>query len=147
MYDIEKSVGFLLAKAYQRGWAMFKEELDPYGLTPPQFSLLAFLWQKDGLSQVELSERSQIDRTTICGLIDRLEKLGMVQRMRNPDDRRSYRICLSDEGKRLEVPLSKAATRTVEQFTAGLTADERQEIIRLLDIMRGERKGYAPLGD
>ena len=74
MVEIEKSVGFLLAKAYQRACAIFKEEFENYDLTPQQFGLLAFLWMEDGLSQTELSVKSQIDRTTIGGLIDRLEK-------------------------------------------------------------------------
>ena len=69
MLEIDKSVGFLLAKAYQRACAMFKEAFDQHDLTPQQFGLLGFLWQEDGLSQTELSARSQIDRTTMGGLI------------------------------------------------------------------------------
>ena len=65
MYDIEKSIGFLLSKGYQRAWAILREEIELYDLTPPQFALLAFLWQQDGLTQVELSEKGQIDRSTI----------------------------------------------------------------------------------
>src|ERR1039457_96642 len=79
MIDIEKSVGFLLAKAYQRACALFKEEFDHYDLTPQQFGLLAFLWIENGLSQTELSARSQIDRTTVGGIIDRLEKEMLVE--------------------------------------------------------------------
>lgn len=145
MYDIEQSIGFLLAKAYQRGAALFKEELDSYALTPPQFSLLAFLWQEEGMSQVELSERTQIDRTTLCGLIDRLEKQDLVERRAHPSDRRAYHICLTKQGKALEEPLSKAANRTVERFTAGLSPADRSELVRLLQIIRGERSVYAPL--
>ncbi len=70
MIEIEKSVGFLLAKAYQRACAIFKEQFDAYDLTPQQFGLLGFLWQRDGQSQAELSHRSQIDRTTMGGLVD-----------------------------------------------------------------------------
>lgn len=145
MFDIEKSIGFLLAKAYQRASALFKEELDAYNLTPQQFSMLAFLWQEDGLSQVELSERSQIDRTTICGLIDRLEKLSLVERRPHPTDRRAYLICLTAEGKGLEAPLSDLADRTLDRYTAGLTESDKAELVRILEILRGERRIYAPL--
>lgn len=145
MYDIEKSIGFLLSKAYQRGAALFKEELESYTLTPPQFSLLAFLWQEEGLSQVELSERTQIDRTTLCGLIDRLEKLELVERRTHPSDRRAYLICLTEQGKALEEPLTNAANRTAERFTAGLSTADRSELVRLLQILRYERSVYAPL--
>src|SRR6185369_7946449 len=142
MYDIEKSVGFLLAKAYQRGWALFKEELDTYDMTPPQFALLAFLWQQDGQTQVELSEKSQVDRTTVSGLIDRLEKIGMVERNQHPQDRRAYQIRLTPKGKETERSLTEMARRATARFTAGLSQKDLGELIRMLDILRGERRVY-----
>src|ERR1039457_5428406 len=106
MYDVEKSLGFLLAKAYQRAFALFKAELETYDITPPQLGILLFLWQEDGMSQVELSEKSQVDRTTLGGLIDRLEKNGMVERHPHPHDRRAHQIRLTAQGKALQAPLT-----------------------------------------
>lgn len=142
MFDIEKTVGFLLAKAYQRAWALFKEEIDAYDITPPQFGLLAFLWRQDGLTQVELSEKSQVDRTTMGGLIDRLEKSGMVERQPHPQDRRAYMIRLTAKGKEMEKPLTEAAERITVKFTAGLKNEDIGELLRILEILRGERRVY-----
>ncbi len=142
MYDIEKSVGFLLAKAYQRAWALFKEELESYDLTPPQFALMGFLWQQDGLTQVELSEKSQVDRTTVGGLIDRLEKIGLVERHPHPQDRRAYQIRLTTKGKDMERPLTEVAQRAMARFTAGLKQEDLGELARILEILRGERRVY-----
>jgi DNA-binding MarR family transcriptional regulator len=142
MFDIEKSPGFLLAKAYQRAWALFKEALEPYELTPPQFGLLAFLWQQDGLTQVELSEKSQVDRTTVGGLIDRLERTGLVERQPHPQDRRAHLIRLTPKGTAMEKPLTEAARRVTVQLTAGLTGAETDELVRMLATLRGERKVY-----
>lgn len=136
MIDIGKSIGFLLAKAYQRGCAIFKEEFEGYDLTPQQFGLLGFLWQEDGLSQAELSTRSQIDRTTMGGLIDRLEKEGLVKRLADPDDRRAYRICLTGKGKSLEDELCAIAVRSQSRFTAALTEDELETLKMLLQKLR-----------
>src|SRR6266545_6181960 len=118
MIDIEKSVGFLLAKAYQRACALFKEEFDRYDLTPQQFGLLAFLWLEDGLSQTELSARSQIDRTTMGGIVDRLEKEGLVQRRPHPDDRRAYQVFLTARGKSLEDELCAMAAKVQSRVNA-----------------------------
>jgi DNA-binding MarR family transcriptional regulator len=142
MYDIEKSVGFLLAKAYQRGWALFKEELDTCDMTPPQFGLMGFLWQRDGLTQVELSEKSQVDRTTVGGLIDRLEKIGMVERQPHPQDRRAYQIRLTSKGKEMEQPLTEMAKRATARLTAGLKQEDIGELVRMLEILRGEGRIY-----
>lgn len=142
MYDIKKSIGFLLSKAYQRAWAIMKEEIESYDLTPPQFGLLAFLWQQDGLTQVELSEQGQIDRTTIGGLVDRLEKIGLVERRQHPKDRRAYQIYLTELGKELEEPLSACAARSLEKITKGLNQQEVNELRRMLEILRGEGSVY-----
>lgn len=142
MYDIENSVGFLLAKAYQRAWALFKEELDAYDLTPPQFGVMGFLWQQDGLTQVELSEKSQIDRTTVGGLIDRLEKIDMVERHPHPQDRRAHMIRLTTKGKGMEQPLTETAQRVIAKLTAGLNQRDTEDLVRILGILRGERRVY-----
>jgi DNA-binding MarR family transcriptional regulator len=142
MYDINKSIGFLLSKAYQRAWAIMREELESYDLTPPQFGLLAFLWRQDGLTQVELSDKGQIDRTTIGGLVDRLEKIDLVERRPHPQDRRAYKIHLTERGKELEGPLSDCADRFYSKFTKGLNEQEISELRRILEILREEGGPY-----
>lgn len=142
MYDIENSIGFLLSKAYQHAWAILREEIEAYDLTPPQFALLCFLWQQDGLTQVELSEKGQIDRSTLGGLIDRLERNGLLERRQHPQDRRAYRIYLTEQGKNMESTLSACAERSLQRYTSGLNGDEVKELRRMLKILRGERRVY-----
>lgn len=142
MYDIENSIGFLLSKAYQRAWATLREEIERHDLTPPQFALLSFLWQRDGLTQAELSEKGQIDRSTLGGLIDRLERSGLLERRQHPQDRRAYKIYLTGQGKAMEEPLSACAERSLKKFTAGLNDDEVKDLRRMLEILRGERRVY-----
>lgn len=142
MYDIENSIGFLLSKAYQRAWAILREEIEEYDLTPPQFALLSFLWQQDGLTQVELAEKGQIDRSTLGGLIDRLERNSLLERRQHPQDRRAYRIYLTEQGKSMENTLSACAKRSLQKFTSGLDEDEVKELRRMLKILRGERRVY-----
>jgi DNA-binding MarR family transcriptional regulator len=136
MTDVANSVGFLLAKAYQRACAIYKEQFERYDLTPQQFGLLRFLWEEDGITQVELSNRSQIDRTTIGGLIDRLEQSGLVQRLPHPGDRRAYRISLTGEGKRLEDELIPLAMELHRKILAPLTAEEIATLTNILRKLR-----------
>jgi DNA-binding MarR family transcriptional regulator len=136
MTPIDRSVGFLLAKAYQRACALYKEQFDAYDITPQQFGLLRFLWEEDGLTQVELSNRSQIDRTTIGGLIDRLEHSGLVQRLPHPDDRRAYRICLTESGRRLQEELIPLGEELHRRILAPLTSDEAKTLVTILQKLR-----------
>jgi DNA-binding MarR family transcriptional regulator len=135
-FDFEQTIGFLLAKVHQRGYALFKARLTPFGLTPQQFVLLAFLWKQDALTQAELSDKTDIDRTTMGGLIDRLAKDGLVERLPHPDDRRAYRICLTERAKTLEDELCPLAREVRERFLARLTQDEQQTLRSLLEKLR-----------
>ena len=136
MTAIANSVGFLLAKAYQRACAIYKEQFDKYELTPQQFGLLRFLWEEDGITQVELSNRSQIDRTTIGGLIDRLEQSGLLQRLPHPDDRRAYRISLTARGKSLEAELTPLAEELHRKILAPLSPEEIETLTAILQKLR-----------
>jgi MarR family transcriptional regulator, lower aerobic nicotinate degradation pathway regulator len=142
MNNVEKSIGFLLAKAYQRAFALFREQLEEFDLTPPQYAVLAFLWQQDGLTQVELSEKSQVDRTTLGGLIDRLEKYGLVERHPHPHDRRAYQIKLTPRGRSLEPQLREYSKKALSKLTSGLSSNDIAELVRILEILRGETRIY-----
>ncbi|HEY5513921.1 MAG TPA: MarR family transcriptional regulator [Geomonas sp.] len=134
--DMDRNVGFLLAKAYQRACVIFKEEFEAYDLTSQQFGLLGFLWQEDGITQAELSAKSQIDRTTMGGLIDRLEKEGLLVRRSHPEDRRAYRICLTERGKALQPELTPIAEAAQLKFTAKLDPQEVETLKSLLEKIR-----------
>jgi DNA-binding MarR family transcriptional regulator len=136
-FDIEQSVGFLVAKAYQRLFSCFRARLEPYGITPQQFALLAFLWKQDGLSQAELSEKTEVDRTTLSGLIDRLQKLELVERCRHPADRRVWLVRLTPTGRSLEEKLVPIALQVREQFTVNLEGAEYRQLCDLLKKLRG----------
>ena len=136
-FDIETSVGFLLAKAHQQLFARFRDLLAPHSITPQQFALLAFLWKQDRLSQVELTEKTDVDRTTLSGLIDRLEKLGLVIRQPHPTDRRAYLVTLTDAGLEIEALLTPIAMNLRKQISAGLDPGEYEQLCRLLKKLRG----------
>ena len=74
----------------------------PFGLSEAQFNVLQVLQDNDDqLSQRELSDILIVDRSNITGLIDRMEKAEWVKRQSVPGDRRSYRVALTPEGRRL----------------------------------------------
>jgi MarR family transcriptional regulator, lower aerobic nicotinate degradation pathway regulator len=136
-FDIETSVGFLLAKAYQRLYARFRDLLAPHGITPQQFALLAFLWKRDKLSQTELTEMTEVDRTTLSGLIDRLEKQGLVERQPHPGDRRAYLVALTPDGRQLEAILPPLSLNLRQQVSSRLAPGEYEQLCELLNKLRG----------
>ena len=97
---------------------------------------LRFFGRQDGLSQTELSGRSQVDRTTMGGIIDRLEKEGLVKRQPHPEDRRAYQVFLTKRGRSLEDELWVVANRVQDKVNAPLTKEEQAMLIILLEKLR-----------
>ena len=136
MTAVSNSICFLIAKANQRACALYKEKFGGYELTPQQFGLLRFLWEEDRITQVELSNRSQIDRTTIGGLIDRLAQSGLLQRLPHPGDRRAYRIALTPAGKSLEAQLAPLEEELHKAILEPLSAAEVETLLAILEKLK-----------
>lgn len=83
-------------------------------------------------SQQDLGELLGINRTTMVKLIDRLETAGQVVRTRNPGDRRSYVLALTDDGRDAIKAMEPAMTAADDRLTAGLTGAERNRLDALL---------------
>lgn len=73
-----------------------------WDLSPSQFNILNLLSdQSQGMTQIELSRQLIMHRSNVTGLVDRLEKRGLIQRKDSPDDRRAYRVVLTANGRKL----------------------------------------------
>lgn len=101
------------------------------GLTPPQYHLLRALWEKDRVPLKDLAEANNCTRATITGLIDGLEEKGLVQRIPNPDDRRSLLAELTPQGNALRQQ-SESLQAVYSQCCEGLAPHEFQQLGVLL---------------
>jgi len=89
--------------------------LKPLGVTRSQWWVLAFLSRADGMSQVALAEELDLGKVALGGLIDRLEKTGLVSRRPDEDDRRVKRVFLTKKSHALinEIRISVSGTEKV----------------------------------
>ncbi|NJP48003.1 MarR family winged helix-turn-helix transcriptional regulator [Actinacidiphila epipremni] len=88
-------------------------------------------------SQQDLGDRLGINRTTMVKLIDRFEAAGQVVRTRNPDDRRSYLLALTEEGRAALKAMDPAISAADDKLTAGLSPAERERLGVLLAALLG----------
>jgi DNA-binding MarR family transcriptional regulator len=136
-YDLESSIGFLVYKVHQRAAAEFRHALEPTGLTPPQFAVLALLHSQDGQRQATLCERGAVDPNTMVGIVDRLEVAGLVERRRDPQDRRAYLVRITPKGRRTFkncIPLRNQAAR--RSWVALLPVEQNQLRNLLRKVLR-----------
>jgi len=107
-------------------------KVEPYKLTRLKWLTLAILDRKDGISQAELAERLDLDRSAVGRLLERMETRGFITRLRDEKDRRVIRIFIKDEAKPLLADLEKISGDVRTQATAGLSKDEEKTLIEIL---------------
>jgi DNA-binding MarR family transcriptional regulator len=121
----------LIELAQKRLKQIQRETIGEAGLTPPQYFVLTLLWEKDGRPFKELAAAANCSRASMTGIVDTLERKGLVVREPNPDDRRSLLVKLTGEGWSL-----KDSTPTLEGIfgscCVGLESDEIQQLSQLL---------------
>jgi DNA-binding MarR family transcriptional regulator len=89
----------LLAQCMQGFERLSGDAVRGCGLTPAQFDIIATLGNTPGMSYKELGERTLITKGTLTGVIERLERKGLVARERNLDDKRSFFVRLTPAGE------------------------------------------------
>lgn len=77
------------------------QTLAAHDVTLPQFDVLATLRFSDGVTQQELAQRLLVTKGNVCGVLDRLEAIGWVQRKPDPKDRRANRVHLTAAGRKV----------------------------------------------
>ncbi|MEW9532354.1 MarR family winged helix-turn-helix transcriptional regulator [Microbispora sp. NPDC049125] len=130
--------GWLLEVAATRRAQHLKEALRPYGVRPRWYGVLIALAEAGPLPQHQLGELLGIDRTTMVGLVDRLEEEGMAGRRRGVDDRRRYLIELTEKGRARARELLLIGSEVDAELLSGLTPDERAALEGLLARIAGQ---------
>lgn len=108
------------------------ERLAEYDLTPAQFDVLAQLSVNSGISQQALSEHLLVTKGNVCGLIDRLEGRGLVERRGDPQDRRLNLLYLTHKGAALAHEVIPAHERFMQAQMEGLDEQEQRHLNALL---------------
>jgi DNA-binding MarR family transcriptional regulator len=125
-------VGQLLFVAQQAAQALATERLEPLGLSPRAWGVLSTLVESGPLTQIELATTMSIDRTAMVYLLDELEGQGLVERVRNPQDRRSFLIHLTAAGRNTQRRAAAALEGATETLLTPLNGTERRQLTDLL---------------
>jgi DNA-binding MarR family transcriptional regulator len=125
-------VGQLLFVAQQAAQTLATERLEPLGLSPRAWGVLSTLAESGPMTQIELATALAIDRTAMVYLLDELEERGLVERVRNPEDRRSFLIHLTAQGERTQRKAAAGLAGATETLLNPLDTAERRQLVDLL---------------
>jgi DNA-binding MarR family transcriptional regulator len=136
--------GHLVRAAYLSALRHTRAHLPP-GLQPREFGVLTTLATSGPRSQQELAELLDVNRTIMVKVVDRLEAAGLIERRRNPADRRSYALEPTTEGMAALAEFGPTLTEAETSFAVRLTADEREQLnARLRELLAGLGHEHPP---
>jgi DNA-binding MarR family transcriptional regulator len=140
--DVYTHPGFLARRFQQIGTSIFMEETAEHDITPLQVGVMAAVRSNPGIDQIGVSERVGLDRTTVLGIVDRLERKAWVQRRAKPNDRRvrllfltakgmvkldEIQPCVEHFGRRLLNPLNEAERKTLIELIRRVVSFHNEE--------------------
>ena len=106
------------------------------GVTRAQWKVLFKLTRTPGLRQVELADMLDLEPITLCRIVDRLEEAGLVERTRDPEDRRAWRLHVTAQAEPLMEKLQAVGSMLVEQTFAGIDPKDIEKTRAVLARVR-----------
>jgi MarR family transcriptional regulator, lower aerobic nicotinate degradation pathway regulator len=120
-----KRLGYLLKER-----AM--EAFGSTGLSPYHHAVLSLLEEDPRETQAMIADALGYDRSHLVGMLDELEERGLIERKRDPNDRRRHLVSLTPEGKRALARLRAVVKQMEDDFFAPLDAGQRETLYALL---------------
>jgi DNA-binding MarR family transcriptional regulator len=130
--ELVESTSFLLKRlgmlAKERSFQAYEEA----GFSPYQHATLAVLDEGSRETQGEIADVLGYDRGQLVGILDELEERGLIERRRDPNDRRRHIVSVTPEGRQALARLRALAEKIDDEYLAPLSEEERETLHTLL---------------
>lgn len=128
-------IGKWISCIFRIGQVFLDKCFSRYSIGSGHYAYLLFLYRHDNVTPDMISKYLNVDKGNTTRAIAKLESLGYVRREVVPQDRRSYRVLLTDSGRGLEPEIRQDLRHWGEMITHGFTAEEKQLAYSLLERM------------
>ena len=145
IHDSQRGAGFLLTDSARLLRKLIDRRLQPLGLSRAQWSVLAILSNHEGVSQSQISQELEIEKSTAGRLIDQVEKSGWIERRPIPGDRRLWSIHLTDQARQLLVEIERVIMHAREDMLRGLSEEQQNALTDLLRTVKLNLAGALEL--
>lgn len=106
--ELKECINYLLTTAQHNVFQYLSQRLSEYDITPSQYGVLNCLWSENGKSSPkQIADSLKLETSTISGILDRMQKKGLVDRIINIENRREILVITTDKGWELKEPILK----------------------------------------
>lgn len=130
------SVTYLIADNARMIRRSFDSSVRELGVTGPQARLLMMLWMSEGENQGYYADRLEVEPISLCRMIDRLEEAELIERRRDPADRRAWRLFLTERSRKLIDEIRNKLVPLEETILSGIDPAQRLALVSVLNSIR-----------
>lgn len=130
--ELNECINFLLTKAQHTVFQYLKTNLAQFDVTPVQYGILKCLWDEDGQTPKQIARTLSLDGSTITGILDRMENKNLVRRTPDPDDRRTLKVVITNQGLELRECIEEVIEKVNKRILEIFTFEEQEQLKKFL---------------
>ena len=131
--ELKECINFLLTTAQHTVFQYLSQRLAPYDITPSQYGILNCLWINDGTCLPrQIAELLCLETSTVSGILDRMQKKDLIDRVINPENRREILVMITPKGEALKAPVLEIIDEVNEEVLKDFSPKETEFIRKSL---------------
>ena len=139
------SLPYLLSDSARLLRRAFDARVRALGMTSRQARLLLILHVTEGENQGYYAELLEVEPISLTRMVDRMEEAGLIERRRDPADRRAWRLFLTDRSRCVIDQVRDSLTGLEDEMLAGLEPQQREALGQMLESIRENFSNHRPL--
>lgn len=135
-------IGKYIGEIHRASNMYFSKKFSKFGIGTGQYLFLLNLYKRDGVTQEEITEELKLDKATTARAIKKLEDEGYVTRVKKDNDKRAYRLELTEKAEEIKKEVYRILDEWESEVTNCLADEEAQELMYLLDKLSKKLFNY-----
>ena len=135
--ELSSCINYLLTVTQHEVFARMSDRLAEYGVTPGQYGVLNCVWNGDGASPKEIAQILYLENSTVSGVLDRMQKKGLIDRLIDPEDRRGVKVVALAPAYEIKEGVLNTVQEVNDEILGRFTPEELQNLLSCLRRIAG----------
>ena len=127
-----------IGSTYRKLYSYINSDLRPYGLTPPQYTVIRIIGTSDSKKTMmsDIGNNMVVTFANVTTIVDNLEKMGYVKRVRDSSDRRRISVELTSSGRDIFRKIHDKHSKIIESIMSALSEQDLRNLVRYLEKLK-----------